>query len=238
MATKGEGKAYKFLVDHIDHPDKDACLTWPFARERHGRGMLGHNGKHYWAHRLMCILVHGDPPSPEHQAGHDCGRGHEGCVNPHHVKWKTVSENAKDRWAHNPHLRLITQANGTAGMITSVQAQAIRDAKGMKTQVELSIEFGVSENVVQNIWAGRTYRPDSKISYWTREQTDLLRTSLASGMNFPQVADVLGKPLGSVCNKAYRLGLSSGQPIRKIYDPPRDDCRSPELPNGQSGGAA
>lgn len=234
MAAKGEITAFEWLVAHIDHPDKDACLPWPFARERHGRGLLGHNEKKSrWAHRVMCMLAHGDPPSPKHQAGHDCGKGHEGCVNPHHIKWKTVSENALDRWKHNPHLHLITMENGTARMLTSTQADVIRSAKGIKTQVELSAEFEVSENVIQNIWAGRTYRDNSKISYWTAEQLETLRTSVADGLNFTQIGKLVGKASHSVSSKAYRLGISSGQPVRKIYDPPRDNDRSPELPNGE-----
>lgn len=232
MAAKGEGKAYKWLVAHIDHPDKDVCLTtWPFYRDRHGRGLLGYNGEHYWAHRLMCILVHGEPPSPEYQAGHECGKGHEGCLNPHHIKWKTVSENALDRWRDNPHLR--QTGRGNMRLLTPDQATAIRSAKGTRTQVELAAEYGVSENLIQNIWSGRTYARPSKVPYWKTEEIEALRSAIGAGMNFTQIAKVIGRPLLAVSSKAYRMGLSSGQPVRKIYDPPKTEEPGVSSSNGE-----
>lgn len=215
MTAKGEGKAYRWMVAHANHPDKDGCLTWPFARERHGRGLMGYNGEKYWAHRFICTLVHGEPPSPAHQAGHDCGKGHEGCVNPHRIKWKTVSENAMDRWQHNPHLHLISRSNGTGRMLTPNQARAIREAKGICTQMELSVQFGVSENVVQNIWSGHRYRADCKVSYWTPEETQKLRDGVAAGLNFTKIAEIVGKNSHTVSTKAYRIGLRSGQPCER-----------------------
>lgn len=105
----GKGVAYEWLVRHVSYPG-DNCLTWPFARDsRVGRGLLGHESRRYWAHRLMCILAHGEPPTPKHQASHTCGRGHEGCVNPRHLEWKTNSENQYDRG--NRQDRRTTQAH-------------------------------------------------------------------------------------------------------------------------------
>jgi hypothetical protein len=62
--------------------------------------MLGYLGDTLYAHRLMCQLAHGDPPTPDHIAAHSCGRGHEGCVNPNHLSWKTYSENELDKRVH------------------------------------------------------------------------------------------------------------------------------------------
>lgn len=210
MAVKGEGKSYKWLVAHADYQHDEWCLVWPFARDRHGRGMLGYNGKGHWAHRMMCKLVHGDPPSDEHQAAHNCGRGHEGCVNPHHLQWKTPAENATDRWEHNP--QLVRHPNGTARMLVPSMAKAILAAKGIRTQMELAAQFGVSENVVQNIWAGRTYRDNCKVPYWKPEEEEILRDGIARGLNFTQLAALVGRPAHSVMAKTYRLGLRSGQP--------------------------
>lgn len=232
MTTKGEGNAYKWIVAHASHPDKDACLTWPFYRERHGRGIMGHNGRNYWAHRFMCTLVHGEPPTSEHQAGHDCGKGHEGCVNPHHIKWKTVSENALDRWRDNPHLR--QAARGNVRLLTPSQANTIRSAKGARTQVELAAEFGVSENLIQNIWAGRTHARESKIKHYTPEDDDKMREALGTGLNFTQLAKLFpGRSVSGVMGHAYRIGLTSGQPVRKIYDPPKSDEPGSEQTNGE-----
>lgn len=210
MSEAGTGKAYQWMVAHADYPHKDWCLVWPFYRDRHGRGMMGHEGKRYWAHRFMCIMVHGEPSSPQLQAGHNCGKGHEGCVNPLHLKWKTPSENAVDRWEHNP--QLVRHLNGTARMLVPSQAKAIASAKGFRTQAELAAQFGVSENVITNIWSGRTYRDNCKVPYWKPEEVEVLRDAISRGMNFTQIAALIGRPAHSVSTKAYRIGLRSGQP--------------------------
>src|SRR6185312_1870651 len=81
-ANRGKGKTFQWLLDHMGHHG-DACMPWPFSKDgRVGRGGLTYRGKSYWAHRLMCELAHGAPPTPKHQAAHNCGKGHYGCVNP------------------------------------------------------------------------------------------------------------------------------------------------------------
>lgn len=88
MSKRGEGKTIKWLRAHTDY-SHDWCLIWPFVSKLHGYGQFGYLGKNYYAHRFMCELAHGPAPSPLHEAAHSCGRGHEGCVNPQHLSWKT-----------------------------------------------------------------------------------------------------------------------------------------------------
>lgn len=58
----GEGPNFKWLVDRVEYKGND-CLPWPFCRDgRVGRGQLGYRGKKWWAHRLMCVLAHGETP--------------------------------------------------------------------------------------------------------------------------------------------------------------------------------
>ncbi len=78
------------------HQDADKCVTWPFKRTKYGYGMLAVDGKDTFAHRYICILVHGEPPDPKSEAAHSCGKGHEGCVNPAHLYWATRKQNAED----------------------------------------------------------------------------------------------------------------------------------------------
>lgn len=87
------GEAIQWLKDHVAHTSDD-CLTWPFARMRGGYGHLQVNGKYHPAHRYICILVHGTPPTPTSQAAHSCGNGHNACVNPKHLRWMSPTENA------------------------------------------------------------------------------------------------------------------------------------------------
>lgn len=66
----------------------------------------------------MCQKAHGDPPSPKHDAAHSCGRGHEGCVNPNHLSWKTKKQNQADRITHGTsHLHILTR-DETTGRFT------------------------------------------------------------------------------------------------------------------------
>ncbi len=143
---RGKGAAFKWLLDHVSYQGDD-CLPWPFCKDdRVGRGRLGHEGKHYWAHRLMCKLAHGEPPSPKHQAAHECGKGHYGCVNPRHLKWKTNSENQLDRRQNGSMLR---NRFGNKGGLRPEQTKTIVGLKGKKTQMEIAAMFGVSLGCVQ-----------------------------------------------------------------------------------------
>jgi hypothetical protein len=86
-------------VTHVSYQGED-CLTWPFSRFGYGT-IYGH--KH--AHRVMCELAYGPAPSPRHQVAHSCGKGHEGCVNPRHLRWATPKENSADMVLHGTALR-------------------------------------------------------------------------------------------------------------------------------------
>lgn len=152
MTTRPE----RWLQDHKDYPHKDWCLVWPFGRDpRVGRGIVRTGpGKPKlpsgWAHRVMCEMVHGTPPTPQHQAAHSCGNGHLGCVNPHHLSWKTNSENQLERY--RVHERgLAPNPYGNRGHYTPEQISEIRRlyAEGNHTQVKLAEMFGCSLGTIQ-----------------------------------------------------------------------------------------
>lgn len=147
------GELHQWLLDHVDH-DSEGCLIWPFARGRDGRGRLTGSISPQ-AHRAMCILVHGEPPSPIHEAAHSCGKGHEGCVHPRHLRWATPSENAADKWIHG------TETHGEAcpmAKLTEAQVMAIRSLQGTATQREIGERFGVDGETVGSIHRRETWR--------------------------------------------------------------------------------
>lgn len=209
MTVKGEGKAYRWLVAHHDYPHDEWCLVWPFARDKHGRGMLGYNGVHYWAHRFMCQLVKGDPPTPDHTAAHSCGNGHGGCINPHHLDWKTQAENLEDCREHGT---LVRHHGGNVRRVMPEEIEAIRGARGFQTQAQLAAKFGVSEGTISDIWHGRSHNGESKIKHWTPEDDAKLKEAIDLGYSFPQAAEHVGRPVGGTMGRAYRLGLKSGRP--------------------------
>lgn len=97
----------KYLREHM-HDDE--CPLWPFGRNKDGYGIVHYQERQYIASRLVCELVHGEPPTPMHQAAHSCGNGHLGCFGARCLSWKTQKENSADtmvhrRWGRRPVLR-------------------------------------------------------------------------------------------------------------------------------------
>ena len=154
MARKGTGKAVPWLEAHVNHRSKE-CLFWPFSMGP-GYGQFRHNGVYYYAHRFMCELVNGPPPSPLHQTAHSCGNGRKGCVNPLHLSWKTNGENQLDRRQHGTKNK---GGRGGIGKITPEQDELIRALAGTKTRMELAAMFGVTHSTIQYRLYGGSYRP-------------------------------------------------------------------------------
>ena len=114
--------------------------------------MFGLNGKLEYAHRFMCQLVHGDPPTDKHQAAHSCGNGHLGCVNPKHLTWKTPEANQQDKREHG---RAYT--DGGRYKLTPADVAEIRAMRGKKTQDEMAKMFGVSRRNIGAVLSGRSW---------------------------------------------------------------------------------
>lgn len=210
MVKRGEGDVIRFIRQHQQYPHKEWCLIWPFSKTR-GYGTFGYLGKRYYGHRFMCELVHGKPPSDTHEAAHSCGDA--GCINPHHLSWKTPGENALDSRGHGTHVR---SRYGSSGKITLEQAETIRSLKGIRPLRELADEYGVSESAISNVWVGKTHYRPSKINHWTAAEDNCIRDGVARGLNFPQLAALFPTRTPSgVMGRTYRLGLRSGTPCHK-----------------------
>lgn len=198
-AKKGQGEGIVFLMDHVNYSGED-CLIWPLSRNPNGYGQLGFEGKSYWAHRKMCELVNGPPPTPEHDAAHSCGRGHDGCVHPGHLSWKTRSENLLDCRSHGTQAR---QFNGPKGRLTDSQVEQIRALRGKEIQVKIAEKFGVSTSTIRDIFLGRSHRPNPKKRAFTDEEDAFLRSN--AGREIGMIADHLGRTEGSVRARLYRI---------------------------------
>lgn len=217
MSNKGNGKTIQWIRDHQGFSG-DECLPWPFSLTR-GYGSFSYLGVRYYAHRFMCGLIHGDAPTPTHQAAHSCGNGHLGCVNPRHLSWKTQSENQLDCREHGTHAK---HHYGTVGCLTMEQAGQIRALQGVKLQREVAEEFGVSESTVSDIWLGRTWTRPSKVQNWSPEDDAKLKEAIALKMSFRKAAEYIGRPTSGVMGRAYRLGLKSGYELnRPLFAPLR-----------------
>lgn len=143
--NKGRGKGFQWLHDRRAFAG-DECLIWPYNRHPTGYGTLSYMGQIHYAHRFMCELVNGPAPSARHQAAHSCGQGHAGCVHPQHLSWKSISDNLLDRRAHGT---VRSNTNGQAGTLSADQISQIRALKGIVTQSELAVLFGVKRPAIQ-----------------------------------------------------------------------------------------
>lgn len=148
-AARGEKE--KWLEAHVNY-DGDDCLIFPFGTGRYGHVNI--DGEKMHAHRAMCILAHGEPPSPDHEAAHSCGRGHDACVHPKHLRWDTPAGNQADRLIHGTDSR--GEKCATA-ILTEDQARFIKANRGKIGQKDLAARFGVSQATVSAIHSGRNW---------------------------------------------------------------------------------
>ena len=146
------GAGTKFIRENIDCVDDD-CLIWPFYRTPTGYGDVNFPHIEGQAHRVMCILAHGKPPSAKHEAAHSCGKGHCGCINPRHLSWKIRIDNIRDKAGHG------TQLWGEQvhfAKLTIEQAVYIKYC-GLPGVV-MAQQFNIKPTTVYNIRCGRTWK--------------------------------------------------------------------------------
>lgn len=185
---KGKGRNLAWLKEHVGHAS-DECLIYPFSKTYQGYGQVGYFGKVRKAHRVMCELAKGPPPTPEHHAAHNCGKGHLGCVNPRHVDWKTPSENRMDQFAHGtgnpPHLRRLT-----IDQVEEIKASAI-------ACVDLAKQYNVSVAAIFKIKRGET---------WSKPRSNLTLENIRAIKDAPEdEAIAIGKSLGLFRHRVLRL---------------------------------
>jgi len=152
MAFKSKhGAPMAWLREHVSYAGSD-CLTWPFARSSRGYGNIRTGESHMVAHRAMAILAHGNPTFPEAQAAHICGKGHEGCVNPMHLEWKTPHANQADRIGHGTTIRGEMQHKS---VLTEGQVLAIyRDTRKLKV---IAKDYGCTPSNISQIRCGHRW---------------------------------------------------------------------------------
>lgn len=141
------GERLVWLITNVGHAG-ETCLIWPYARFKNGYGSMRHDGVHTTAHRVMCILVNGPPPTPKHHARHTCGRGESGCVHPGHVKWGDAKRNSADKRVHGTVNR--GTRNGGAKLTGAIVREIRKLAKTMQKST-IARKFKVSDSMVGKI---------------------------------------------------------------------------------------
>ena len=152
---RSNGTASKW-IDEFALPFKgDQCLIWPHSVDKDGYARGRYPGfKTDRAHRIVCWLIHGDPPTPDHEAAHSCGMGHEGCINPIHLSWATPAENTVDRGNHG---NILKNESHPMAKLDANKARLIAGMLGKKTQAEIASIFGVTYSTVSLISLGKAW---------------------------------------------------------------------------------
>jgi len=144
------GELIKFIEDNKSYQGNE-CLIWPFGRGVYGYGRVNINGRDIGAHRVMCEKVNGAPPTPKHEAAHNCGKGHLGCVTPSHLRWATHQENMEDTAIHG------TRYQGTShhfAKLSEEKVKEIRSLYGYMPNRKIAMRFKVSPSLITLIMHG------------------------------------------------------------------------------------
>jgi hypothetical protein len=78
------------------------CWEWQGSLAGNGYGSFKWFGRAVGPHRLMCQMAHGDPALDQY-ALHACDN--PPCVNPHHLRWDTQTENLREAWIRGRRAR-------------------------------------------------------------------------------------------------------------------------------------
>jgi hypothetical protein len=143
------GEPRQFFEQALTHRS-DECLIWPYGKVSNGYSQIRINGKQQKVSRLVCQHIHGDPPSPRHEAAHSCNV--RACVNPQHLRWATSKQNKADQITHGTARR--GERNGRS-KLTANEVVEIRSSAD--TGRSLARRFGVSETAVSRARFGKAW---------------------------------------------------------------------------------
>lgn len=158
------GEPMRFMVEEVLGYKGNDCLMWPYYRNDSGYARINTKEGPRPVHRLVCIAVHGEPPSDGHIAAHECGKGHEGCVNPRHLTWKTSSENQLDKIRHGTHNR------GSRHPLSKLSEEDVLDIRSMLEsdgllQKEIAELYDVCPSTIGSIKRNENWR-------WLKDDID------------------------------------------------------------------
>jgi hypothetical protein len=149
-----QGAPLSFILGVPLDMENGDCIRWPYATLPNGYGHLWIDGVDTLANRFMCERVNGPAPTPNHHAAHTCGKGHEGCIHPRHLEWKTPAENAADKLIHGTHGR---GERCPTSKLTESQVREILALKGKMLGREVAELYGVTRWAIFDIWRRRVW---------------------------------------------------------------------------------
>lgn len=151
-----DGEASEYYRTVVMNYEGAECLIWPYAGTNSGSGYgrLLKDGRLAVVSRLLCEETYGPPPTPEHEAAHSCGKGHEGCVTKGHLSWKSPTENSADRVVHG------TDNRGENHPLSKLTENAVREIialKGKEAQKVTAKRYGVNPHLISSVQTRRAW---------------------------------------------------------------------------------
>lgn len=217
----------QWIRAHVGYAGDD-CLTWPRARNGKGYGILfvgkrrflnGHPKQ--MAHRIMCVLAHGEPLIAGMMTRHLCGYGHLGCVNPRHLAWGTRAENIADMHRHG---RTYPGEKHWFAKLTDGDVDAIRKhyAEYRLTVKEIGNMFGISGSQVSSISSGRMWSHRTETIVKSRRAKAIrpratptkrvaIEELVRARVPVKQIAKHVGVQVEYVRSVARQIGLPAGR---------------------------
>lgn len=151
QAPKRRSAVEEFLNAHLSHQGTE-CVIWPFSTDQDGYANYN-RGRSAKAHRIVCEIVHGPPPTSKHNASHSCHV--RNCINPMHLSWKTFSQNMLDkREAGTCH----TNTWGRKGKLSPDAVRKIRELAGVQSRSATARQFNITASNVRHIQQRRTWQ--------------------------------------------------------------------------------
>lgn len=159
LAGSTEWGAAQALLDVLTAmPPTVECVQWPYTRTKNGSAQVRIKGRPCLVTRVLCDRVHGPAPTPKHQAAHSCGKGHEGCVNPHHLSWKTQKENEQDKHLHGTSWATKAEPHPLA-KLTADDVRQIRALRaGGASRTAIAKLYGVSASNISRVCSRNSWK--------------------------------------------------------------------------------
>lgn len=186
-----------WLQAHAGHQG-DECLPWPFGIID-GYAVFAEAKQTRYAHRVMCEIVKGPAPSPQHLAARSCGRNGVPCVHPGHLSWKSRSQIRKEEAA----AQRAGPRKKRRWKLTREQTIKVRELKGKKSQRAIGAMFGIRQQTVAYLQQQTFYRSPE------RERIHAALEATAAPMSIREVMKAAGVSYWCATNVLRKLTLEA-----------------------------